>query len=109
MNTIIKAGVGALAVLFVASGEARADQIDGQWCYKDGKHLSIDGPKIVTPGGKAMTGEYDRHGFRYIVPAGEPHAGSAITMVQLDDETINVQVGEDPGIQVWNRCKLKIS
>ncbi len=106
MNKIIAA---AVAVLLMTTGPAVADRIDGNWCYKDGRHMTIDGPKIETPGGTMMTGEYHRHGFRYVVPEGEPGAGDTITMVQLDDETINVHVGEDPAVHVWNRCKLQIS
>jgi hypothetical protein len=52
------AGVGA-ALLFAAP--AQADAIDGDWCREDGKRMSIRGPDIVTPGGKAMRGDYSRH------------------------------------------------
>jgi hypothetical protein len=107
MNKIILAAVAAISLL--ASGPAWADRIDGNWCYKDGRNMTIDGPKIRTPGGAKMTGEYDRHGFRYVAPEGEIHAGAAIEMLQLDDETINVQVGNDSAIQVWIRCSLKMS
>ncbi len=106
MNKIIAA---AVAVLLMTTGPAVADRIDGDWCYKDGRHMTIDGAKIKTPGGTMMTGDYDRHGFRYVAPEGEPGAGAVISMVQLDDETINVIVGKAPAVQVWNRCKLRIS
>lgn len=106
MNKIIAA---ALMVLVMASGPAVADRIDGNWCSRDGRNMTIDGPKIRTPGGMVMTGEYDRHGFRYVVPEGEPGAGVTVTMVQLDDQTINVHAGKDPAVHVWNRCSLQIS
>jgi len=106
MNKIILA---AATVLLLSSGLAWADSTDGNWCYKDGRHLSIDRPTIKTPGGAKMTGEYDRHAFRYIAPAGERHAGVAIFMVVLSDEIMNLQVGDDAMVQVWTRCSLEMS
>ena len=41
---------------------AHADAIDGSWCYKS-RHMAIEGPKILIPSGKQITGDYDRHGF----------------------------------------------
>lgn len=35
----------------MGTGDARADAIDGSWCYK-GRHLAIEGPKILIPSGK---------------------------------------------------------
>jgi hypothetical protein len=64
-----------LARLFLAStawltlspGPAHADQIDGNCCARDGSNLTIHGPRIVTPGGNQLQGDYDRHGFAYVV------------------------------------------
>ncbi len=98
-----------LAALAAVSGPAKADQIDGHWC-QGLKHLYIDGPKIVTPGGNEITGEYDRHGFRYVVPAGEPDAGAAISMEQMHDELMHLQSSAKPGaVQNWIRCNRQIS
>ena len=47
-----------------------ADAIDRDWCHQ-GKRLKIDGPDLLTSGGKRMQGLYDRHGFEYKAPAGE--------------------------------------
>jgi len=85
-------------------GPARADAIDGNWCSPDGKHISINGPQIVTPGGTKMKGDYDRHGFRYVVPKTEKPAGAQVEMRQVDDETIRVTVGKGP-TKIWRRCK----
>ena len=82
--------VFALAALMLPAAPALADRIDGNWCFRDGRSMSIDGPAIVTPGGTAMTGDYDRHGFRYVVPAGEADARAQVDMVQFDDNTIQV-------------------
>ena len=49
------------AVLLVAAA-ARADAIDGSWCYK-GRHLAIEGPNILIPSGEQITSDYDRHVF----------------------------------------------
>ena len=65
----------ALAAAWLAPVyDARADAIDGMWC-KGSRSMQIDGPAIVTPGGTSMTGDYARHGFRYVVPADEEGAG----------------------------------
>ena len=105
----------AATVLALPVNRARADAIDGNWCFTDGRHMSIDGPRIVTPGGKRIEGEYGRHSFSYTVPASEPGAGSIIGMIQLNEQTIHVRrrsgtAGTAPGkVQVWRRCSLTTS
>ena len=44
----------ALAALAygLAPGGARADAIDGHWCAPDGRVMTIEGPAILTPGGR---------------------------------------------------------
>ncbi len=98
----ISAAVAAAFVLGTA-GAARADAIDGHWCFTDGRSVSIDGPNIITPGGQKSTGDYDRHGFDYVVPAGETGAGTRVVMNQMDDEHITVQEGEAKA-KIWRRC-----
>lgn len=101
--------VGVLALVALAS-PALADQIDGQWCDGTGKSMQIDGPNIVTPGGTAMTGKYDRHGFEYTVPANEPGAGDLVVMIQLSDDDLDVMTGppggERPAPVRWHRCEV---
>ena len=49
----------AAFVLVLSAAPAFADAIDGDWCHQaSGRHLSIRGPQIVTPGGKRMEGDY---------------------------------------------------
>jgi hypothetical protein len=97
------------------AGNARADAIDGDWCYKDGRSLSIDGAKIVTPGGKAHTGEYDRHLFRFTIPKGEDGAGSHVLMVLWSESEMRVWRGQDKPVlregapEIWRRCRLRTS
>ncbi len=100
----------AMMATLLPAGGARADAIDGDWCHSDGRHLSIDGPRIVTPGGTRMEGVYLRHAFSYTVPAAEPGAGSAISMTQLSEDTMHLTTDTAPTrVQVWHRCELSIS
>jgi hypothetical protein len=93
-------------VSILAAGTAFADVIDGDWCAADGRHMSIRGPAIVTPGGKRIDGLYSRHAFAYVIPSPEPSAGSTIYMRLVNPETINLWIGAvavGPA-EVWNRC-----
>ena len=88
----------------VAASPALADAIDGQWCLAS-SHFEIDGPKIRTPGGNHTVGNYDRHGFTYIVPANEAGAGTQIVMVLLNEETVRLTRNESSPAEIWRRCK----
>ncbi|MGI9433920.1 MAG: hypothetical protein ACR2Q4_03675 [Geminicoccaceae bacterium] len=98
-----------LSVLLFSVDQARADQIDGDWCYPgDGRNLHIQGDDIVTPHGTSTTGNYTRHAFRYIVPESDPGAGDEINMRQLNDETM-VLLRPDGEEETWNRCNFQTS
>lgn len=98
-----------ISVCVVWPGAARADQIDGDWCYpRDGRNLHIEGDDIVTPSGTATTGDYTRHAFRYVVPERDPDAGAEILMRQLNDETM-VLLRPDGGEETWKRCEFQTS
>lgn len=104
----VRAGVIA-GVVFLAVSGARADAIDGSWCFK-GRHLAIEGPRIQIPSGKRITGNYDRHGFIYTVPPGDKPAGATIYMVILDDETMELRVGSERARpEIWHRCAAPTS
>ena len=100
---------GFHAALF--SSAAMADAIDGEWC-RSGRSFKIDGPDIVTYGGTRMVGEYDRHGFRYTVPASEPEAGALIIMVLRGEERLHLfkqpkeAAGHDEAPETWHRCRV---
>src|SRR5262245_61675373 len=94
--------VGCVA-LFMGISAARADAIDGQWCLAS-SHFGINGPKIRTPGGNQIIGNYDRHGFTYVVPANEDGAGTQIVMVLLNEETVRL-TRESSAPEIWRRCK----
>ncbi len=103
-NSFILASAAAGGLL-VAS-PALADRIDGKWCSPEGKHVEIEGPKITTPGGAKMEGNYTRHSFSYTVPPAEPQTGSVIYMVLLNEETMEVRIGNPVGqAAVWRRCQ----
>ena len=90
------------------STPALADRLDGDWCFSDGRNLNIQGSAIITPSGTSTTGDYARHTFRYVVPAGDPGAGGEIFMRQLNDETM-VLKEPDGTEETWNRCDLQTS
>ena len=86
---------------------ARADAIDGNWCFTDGKSFSIRGPEIVTPKGARVEGTYGRHSFVYQVPASEPGGGATVSMVLLDEDTVELTRGS--GTETWRRCEKPVS
>ncbi len=99
-------GCAAIGLWLAIGGAALADVIDGNWCQADGRHMSIDGPTIVTPAGHQTTGIYARHSFEYQVPAPEPAAGTTVYMRLINETTVNLWVGTPSGDpEVWRRCE----
>ena len=97
--------LGGIAVAVLAPVAAvQADQIDGEWCAADGRIMSIEGPRMVTPGGNRIRGNYTRHTFSYTVPEDEPGPGTLTTMRQLNDLTIHVLPNGATEARVWRRC-----
>lgn len=94
----------AVAGLAAQSGIARADAIDGEWCFGS-ETISIRGPRIRTPGGAELDGQYGRHDFRYVVPSGEPGAGGTVDMRLMGDELMLVRRPSGPADENWRRCK----
>lgn len=99
-------GVLSLAL----ASPAWADRIDGEWC-REGRHFAIEGPNILTWGGTRMQGDYDRHGFRYTVPASEPEAGTEVEMVLRGEELVDVYrrprgSKADAVAESWRRCRV---
>lgn len=103
----------ALTALLLLAGTvpAIADSIDGDWCGEKGARLAIKGPSIVTPGGATVTGQYRRHEFAYVVPAGEAGASSTIYMQLLDEEhmqsfTVKGDTIDPATASNWTRCNV---
>lgn len=102
----------AIACFFLIgiSTAALADAIDGDWCHANGKRMSIRGPDIVIPGGKQIQGDYSRHFFSYVVPAGEAGAGETVAITLLGEYLANSrQGGADAPVQEWRRCQPGVS
>lgn len=107
--TSVCAGAIGAALLLLSATVARADAIDGDWCL-NAKTMSIRGPDIVIPGGKQLKGEYTRHSFSYVVPAGEPDAGQGVAMILRGEYLLHVrQGGPNAPLQEWRRCSARTS
>jgi hypothetical protein len=94
----------AACALLLSASAARADAIDGDWCFMT-QNLHISGPRIRTPGGNEMQGDYSRHTFNYVVPGNEAGAGTAIAMQLLNEEHMQLTRGANGAPEVWRRCK----
>ncbi len=81
--------------------------LTGNWCFVDGRRLSIQGSDLVTPGVKRLTGEYDRHAFAYVASDGEAGAGATVYMVLIDDDAVLLGIGAAPSVsgegEIWRR------
>lgn len=100
----------ACFLLLGFSTAALADAIDGDWCHSNGKRMSIHGPEIVTPGGKQTQGDYSRHFFSYVVPAGEAGAGETVSITLLGEYLAHSRQGAaDAPVQEWRRCQPGVS
>jgi hypothetical protein len=83
---------------------ALADRIDGDWCFPDGRHFTIDGPKITTATGQRLNGDSRRHFFSYVVPPPDAKAGAVVQMALADEETVHLSVGSEGPTETWKRC-----
>ena len=100
----------ACFLLLGFSTAALADAIDGDWCHSNGKRMSIHGPEIVTPGGKQTRGDYSRHFFSYVVPAGEAGTGETVSITLLGEYLAHARQGAaDAPVQEWRRCQPGVS
>jgi hypothetical protein len=98
----------ALAAL-LAAGSARADSIDGNWCSENGLRLTIQGPNLLSPGGARLAGDYSRHGFGYVAPAGEPGGGGRVELVLQGENLVRAQASQGSIEPVRRRCGPPVS
>jgi len=99
--------IALAAMLGLASAPAFADAIDGDWC-SGAANLHIAGPAIRIASGKDMVGDYSRHSFHYLSPAGETDAGTEFFMRLMNEETmflVRHVGGKDGPVETWLRCK----
>jgi hypothetical protein len=100
----------AAVLLLAAPTAAFADAIDGDWCSADGKHMTINGDDITTPGGARIKGNYDRHAFDYVVPAGETGSGETVNIVLRSEYlALSRQGRADAAVKEWRRCANRTS
>lgn len=104
LSASTRLGLPLAAVAMLVATPAFADRIDGEWCHAS-QSLQIEGPKIRTPGGNQISGDYSRHGFRYVVPASEPEAGTEIVMHLVSEEQMTLSRKDKPD-ETWRRCKV---
>jgi hypothetical protein len=107
-NTIRHVMVAGFSVVFgvVLAQPARADAIDGDWCSPEGKHVTIKGPSIKTPGGATIAGSYSRHAFSYVVPPSEAGGGETVYMTLMNETTAQVRNDTPVGRPtIWKRCE----
>jgi hypothetical protein len=103
-------GFAAALLVVLPASQAWADAIDGDWCAVDGRRMAIHGADLVTPAGTTMKGNYSRHYFSYVVPPTEPGAGQTVSMILLNENTVNLRVGADAAasaqapVEIWHRC-----
>src|SRR2546430_16604540 len=99
----------ALAML-LQTGISRGDAIDGDWCSTDGMRMSIRGEKITIPSGKQIEGNYSRHAFDYVVPAGENGSGDVVSIILRSEYLALSRQGPlEAPLREWHRCKETIS
>ena len=94
----------AIVAMTIGAGSARADAIDGNWCATDGRVMTIEGSRIVTPGGTAASGDYSRHAFAYTVPTPDDNTGAEVRLVLVNEDMLRVVAGPPP--EIWRRCDV---
>jgi hypothetical protein len=76
---------------------------------------AIRGPLLSLPGGQRVRGDYDRHAFSYVVPAGVADAGSQVFMLLVNEDTLHLWRDEASArrraapAEVWRRCPGQMS
>ena len=100
----------AAVLLLAAPDVALADAIDGNWCSADGQHMTIHGDDITTPGGTQIKGNYDRHAFDYVVPAGEAGSGETVNILLRSEYlAVSRQGAANAPVKEWRRCTNRTS
>jgi hypothetical protein len=102
---VVLAGVAP----FIFSHTAFADAIDGDWCRSNGERMTIHGSSIITPGGQQTSGDYSRHFFSYVIPAGEAGAGKTVSIQLLGEYLAHARQGAEAPVQEWRRCQPGVS
>ena len=95
----------AMSVVVFCVGPVWADSLDGDWCNPTDGKLTIDGATIITPTGHSVKGNYGRHRFDYIAPAGDWQAGKSIVIQQYNEQLMELRIGDQQG-RKWRSCQV---
>lgn len=95
-------------ISFFTINPAQADSIDGTWCHK-GQRVKIEGPIIITPSGRKVEGQYDRHEFSYKIPAGEKYASETAEFVVQHDTLAHRTRSGSSQFEEWEPCPAPTS
>jgi hypothetical protein len=57
----------------------------------------------------ANTGDYSRHAFSYVIPAGEAGAGATVSIQLLSEYLAHARQAADAPVQEWRRCQPGVS
>jgi hypothetical protein len=95
--------LSALFAFIFFSVNVQADSIDGRWCNK-GRQVTIEGPVIITPRGKKVTGTFDRHSFSYTIPTGDQYAGEKGDFVVQHDDLAHFTRSGSSQFEEWQPC-----
>jgi hypothetical protein len=106
----LKHALLVISMLTLSANTVLADQIDGNWCSRDGRSISIDGPDVTTSRGIAVKAAYNRHHINFVIPSGEPNEGGSFQADQLNDNEIRVIIVRQSGgpvgeAEIWTPCK----
>ena len=88
-------GVASTAFLGFSAELARAHAIDGTSSSAEGKHMSIEGPALLT--------------------TSDPGAGQTVYMALLNENTVHLTMANDAQqaqqmpVEVWHRCPPAVS
>ena len=96
-----------VALCILGALPALADSIDGIWCTKDGKRVSINGPEITLPDGVKTKGAYGQYEFLYFALPNDPEPDAQFFLKlrgenSMDSYVIKNHHRSDP--TKWDRC-----
>jgi len=95
-----------ITALSVAGAYAQSlPALDGNWCHTDGKKLTVKGADIITPARKPLRADYARTFASWVIPEGEPNAGTTTTMMLIGTDRAHTREGaaDTPPLE-WRRC-----
>lgn len=112
----------AIRLLIVASLQSltgslsalEAGDLDGQWCSRDGRTISVSGTEIITPRGYRSTGVYGGNALSFSEFHRYNQPGPMIWMEPAGKDSARVSIvskqqKEPPPHDLWSRCRVTSS